>query len=142
VRSLIERTQDECDGLDILVNSAGIADWSNQAILDADLSQWQREVETNLHGAMILTHCAARLLSEDGGGDLVQISSGADRFFSPLHPAYHTSKWGLRGFTGSAALALREAGVRVTLLSPGEVATPMQTAEDIAAMRMLDPEDA
>lgn len=140
VRRLVDRTDEAHGGLDILVNSAGIGDWSNEAILGADLDQWRRELDTNLFGLMTLTrHAAARM--RDGGGDIVNISSGADRGFAAEIPAYVTSKWGVRGFTGSASLALRKNGIRVTLLSPGEVATPMQPEEHIAAMRMLDAED-
>lgn len=122
------------------MNSAGIADWSNEAILGADLDQWRRELDTNLSGLMTLT-CHAAAIMRENGGDIVNISSGVDRGFAADYPAYVTSKWGVRGFTGSAMLALRKDGIRVTLLSPGEVATPMQPEEEIAAMRMLDAED-
>ncbi len=140
VEELVDRTHDVHGRLDILVNSAGVADWSNEAILGADLDQWRREIDTNLVGLMSLTRHAAATMRERGG-DIVNISSGADQGFAAAYPAYVTSKWGVRGFTGSAMLALREEGIRVTLLAPGEVATPMQPEEDIAAMRMLDAED-
>ena len=140
VRQLVDRARTELGGIDVLVNSAGIADWDNLAILGSDLAQWHREVEVNLVGLMSLTHHAAEVM-RDGGGDIVNISSGADRVFAGPYPAYVTSKWGVRGFTGSAAQALREAGIRVTLLSPGEVATPMQPEEDLGSVPMLDPDD-
>jgi NAD(P)-dependent dehydrogenase (short-subunit alcohol dehydrogenase family) len=140
VSRLADRTRAEFGGADVLVNSAGIADWSNIAILGSDLEQWEREVQTNLLALMSLTHHVAEIM-RDGGGDIVNISSGADRGFAAAYPAYVASKWGVSGFTGSAALALREAGIRVTLLSPGEVATPMQPEEDVRSMRMLDPDD-
>lgn len=140
VRRLAERTQAEFGGADILVNSAGIADWENIAILGSDLEQWDHEIQTNLLALMSLTRHIAQIM-HDGGGDIVNISSGIDRGFAGEYPAYVASKWGVRGFTGSAALALRDAGIRVTLLSPGEVATPMQPEEDIRSMRMLDPDD-
>lgn len=140
VRALSDRTRTEFGGADVLVNSAGIADWDNVAILGSDLAQWEREIATNLLALMSLTRHVAEIL-RNGGGDIVNISSGADRGFAAEYPAYVASKWGVRGFTGSAALALRDAGIRVTLLSPGEVATPMQPEEDVRSMRMLDPED-
>lgn len=140
VRHLAERTLEEFGGVDVLVNSAGIADWDNLGILGSDLEQWKREIETNLLALMSLTRHVAEIMG-NGGGDIINISSGADRGFAGECPAYVASKWGVRGFTGSAALALREAGIRVTLLSPGEVATPMQPEEDVRSMRMLDPDD-
>lgn len=140
VRRLADRARQEFGGVDVLVNSAGIADWDNLAILGSDLGQWQREIETNLLALMSLTRHVAEIMG-DGGGDIINISSGADRGFAGDYPAYVASKWGVRGFTGSAVLALREAGIRVTLLSPGEVATPMQPEEHVRSMRMLDPDD-
>lgn len=140
VRHLADRTQAEFGGVDVLVNSAGIADWDNVAILGSDLEQWEREIGTNLLALMSLTRHVAEVM-RDGGGDIINISSGADRGFAGEYPAYVASKWGVRGFTGSSVLALRETGIRVTLLSPGEVATPMQPEEEVRSMRMLDPED-
>lgn len=140
VRQLADRTRTEFGGMDVLVNSAGIADWDNVSILGSDLQQWDHEIETNLLALMSLTRHAAEIM-RDGGGDIINISSGADRGFAAEYPAYVAGKWGVRGFTGSAALALRDAGIRVTLLSPGEVATPMQPEADVRSMRMLDPDD-
>ena len=140
VPRLAERAREAFGGIDVLVNSAGIADWDNEGILASDVEQWHRELETNLLALMSLTRHVAEIM-RDGGGDIINISSGADRGFAPEYPAYVASKWGVRGFTGSALLALRDAGIRVTLLSPGEVATPMQPEEDVRSMRMLDPDD-
>lgn len=140
VRRLVERTRAEFAAVDVLVNSAGVADWDNVEILGSDVEQWEREIRTNLLATMSLTRHVAGIMRR-GGGDVVNISSGVDRGFAGEYPAYVASKWGVRGFTGSAALALRDAGVRVTLLSPGEVATPMQPEEDVRSMRMLDPDD-
>lgn len=140
VRDLADRTRAEFGGVDLLVNSAGIADWDNVGILGSDLEQWEREIETNLLALMSLTRHVAEIM-RDGGGDIINISSGADRGFAGEYPAYVASKWGVRGFTGSALLALREAGIRVTLVSPGEVATPMQPEEAVRSVRMLDPDD-
>jgi NAD(P)-dependent dehydrogenase (short-subunit alcohol dehydrogenase family) len=109
VSRLADRTRAEFGGADVLVNSAGIADWGNVAILGSDLEQWEREIQTNLLALMSLTRHIAEIM-RDGGGDIVNISSGADRGFAGEYPAYVASKWGVRGFTGSAVLALRETG--------------------------------
>lgn len=140
VRHLADRTRAEFGGVDVLVNSAGIADWDNVAILGSNLEQWEQEIGTNLLALMSLTRHVAEIM-RPGGGDIINLSSGADRGFAGEYPAYVASKWGVRGFTGSAALALREAGIRVTLFSPGEVATPMQPEENVRSMRMLDLDD-
>lgn len=144
VQRLVHRTVDTYGGIDILVNNAGVANWDNEGIAEADFEEWRREIEVNLLGLMAVTRCAVPEMQE--GADLVNISSGADRVFSGEWPSYVTSKWGVRGFTGSARLALRDRGIRTTLLSPGEVDTPIQPegfAEERLAenVRILDPED-
>lgn len=126
-------------GVDVLVHSAGTADWENTGLLGADLDQWVRELEVNLLATMRLTHAAAPHLRD--GGHVVTVSSGADDHVSAAYPAYVVSKWGVRAFSGSMVGALRERGVRLTMVSPGEVDTPMQPDGAADQLRMLDPED-
>lgn len=139
VARLVERTLDVHDAVDLLVNSAGIGVWDDPGIAEPDLDSWVREIEVNLLGVMRVTRLVAPHLRD--GGHVVNVSSGADRGFSGEFPAYITSKWGVRGFSGSALLGLRTRGVRVTMVSPGEVDTPMQPAGEADQMRMLDAED-
>lgn len=139
VEALVSRTVEIDGGLDVLVNNAGVGDWDNTGITDADLDRWMREVEVNLLGLMQVTRLAAPHLRDSG--HVVNVSSGADRAFSDEHPAYVTSKWGVRGFSGSAWLALRKHGIRVSMISPGEVDTPMQPEGEAEKMRMLDAQD-
>lgn len=141
VASMIATTRENYDRLDILVNNAGVGHWDNQGIVDGDLDQWRREIEANLLGLMTGTHLAARAMREQGAGDIVNVSSLSDRYPSPEFPAYVASKYGVRGFTGSALRDLRDDGIRVTLIEPGEVATPMQPEEEIESTPMLDPVD-
>lgn len=139
VEELVALAVEQDGGVDILVNSAGIGDWDNTGVTEADLGLWVREVEVNLLGLMQVTRLVAPHLRD--GGHVVNVSSGADRGFSDEYPAYATSKWGVRGFSGSAWLALRKAGVRVSMVSPGEVDTPMQPEGESDKRRMLDPQD-
>ncbi len=139
IRDLIETAVRVHSGIDILINNAGVADWDNTGVADADLDQWAREIEVNLLGLMRMTRLAAPHLRP--GGHVVNISSGADRAMSDEYPAYIASKWGVRGFSGSAWLGLRKKGIRVSMISPGEVDTPMQPEGEADKMRMLDPED-
>lgn len=139
VERLVERTVEAYGGIDVLVNSAGVGNWDNEGFLASDFEEWRRELEVNLLGLMHVTHRAAPAMN--AGGDVVNVSSGADRAFSGDWPAYVTSKWGVRGFTGSARAGLHESEVRTTLLSPGEVDTPIQPDGEAERMRMLDPED-
>lgn len=140
-RGLVERAVIALGDLDLLVNNAGAADWTFVGVLEADLDQWLHEVEVNQVAVMALTHAAARHMAARGGGDIVTISSLAGRSTGPYYPGYQTSKGAATFFSAMASAALRRQGVRVTVIEPGEVDTPMQPEEDRAKMRMLDPQD-
>lgn len=141
VRSLIDRAVDALGGLDLLVNNAGTANWDFQGVVEADLDQWLLEIDVNLTALMMLTHAAARRMVEEGGGDIVNISSMASRARVPYWLGYQTSKAAATTFSMLVQRGLHDRGVRVTTIEPGEVATPIQPEEDLARMRMLEPED-
>lgn len=141
VESLIATARDSYGGLDIMVNNAGVGHWDREGIVDGELEEWRTEIEVNLLGLMYGTQLAAAVMQEAGSGAIVNIGSGAGRYPFPEWPSYVASKYGVRGFTGSALRDLREEGIQVTHISPGEVATPMQPDEDIASRSMLAPED-
>lgn len=141
VESTITTTRETFGELDIMVNSAGVGHWEREGIVEGDLGEWQMEIEVNLLGLMYGTQLAAAVMQQQGSGDIVNIGSGAGRHPSPGWPSYVASKYGVRGFTGSAVRDLREEGIRVTHISPGEVATSMQPEDEIESRQMLDPED-
>ena len=141
VQQSIERTCDVLGRLDILVNNAGIGYWSPIGIVDAVLDQWRDEIEVNLIALMVATHAAAQRMLQQGVGHIVNVSSLAGRYPAGQIPGYVTSKFGVNGFTESARRDLRRHGIRVTLIEPGEVATPIQPQEDLDNTQMLDPED-
>ena len=138
---MVDRTHETFGRLDILVNNAGIGYWSPEGIVEGVLDQWRAELDVNLMGLMTGTHAAARIMHEQGSGHIVNVSSLAGRYAAGQIPGYATSKFGVNGFTESARRDLRRHGIRVTLIEPGEVATPIQPEEDLARMKMLNPED-
>lgn len=141
VESMIAETVNSFGGLDIMVNNAGVGHWEREGIVEGDLNEWQVEIEVNLLGVMYGTHFAAAVMRDSGHGDIINIGSGSGRHPFPQWPSYVASKYGVRGFTESALRDLREDGIRVTHILPGEVETPAQPEEDIESMQMLDPED-
>lgn len=141
VESVITKARDVFDGLDIMVNNAGVDHWEREGVVAGDLDEWTMEIEVNLLGLMYGTHFAAKVMEEEGQGDIVNVGSGSGRTTAQPWLGYVASKWGVRGFTESSMRDLREAGIRVTHLIPGTVETPAQPEEDIESMQMLDPED-
>lgn len=130
VRRLSEDVYQGLGSLDVLVNNAGVS--QRHAVTDIDYEQWQaawnRIVDTNLTGAANLSFCAARLMSRDGGGRIVNVSSRGAFRGEPLMPWYGASKAGLNAMGQSMALALAAQSVLVFTVAPGFVETPMAAA--------------
>ena len=94
---LIHRANRELGGLDILVNNAGVMLLGS--VVGADTAQWRRMIDVNLLGLLYCTHAALPLMTEGGGGDIVNISSVAGRRATLGSAVYNLTKFGVNGFT-------------------------------------------
>lgn len=139
VTNMVKQAVARWGRLDILVNNAGVGYWDS--VRDADPEDWRNEVDVNLLGPMFATKAAIPTMVAQGTGHFVNVSSLAARYSGPAWAGYTASKAGLNMFSGSVLADLAESGVRVTLIETAEVATEMQSDEEIAAMRMLRAED-
>lgn len=107
-----------------LVNNAGIRDLGPCLSLDA--KDWDAVVRVNLSGAFLMSTTVARSMARHGsGGAIVSIGSVASILALPDRVAYVASKHGLVGLTKALALELGPLGIRVNLVAPGGVDTPM-----------------
>jgi NAD(P)-dependent dehydrogenase (short-subunit alcohol dehydrogenase family) len=110
--------------VDVLVNSAGA---SLIAALDATTeTDWDRIIETNLKGPYLCTRAMLDLLRASEGGQVVNIASKVGLTGYRLVSAYTASKAGLIGFSRALAQELRDEGIRVLVICPGPVDTPMR----------------
>ncbi len=135
----IDETAERYGRLDILVNNAGFGYWERTA--DADPEQWRKEVEVNLLAPMFATSAALVHMIAAGAGHVINVSSLASRGPAPYGAGYAASKAGLNIFSESVLVDLNRQGIKVTLLETGEVATEMQSDQDIASINMLDADD-
>lgn len=139
VTSMVEKAVARWGRLDILVNNAGVGYWDS--VRDADPEDWRHELDVNLLGPMFATKAAIPTMVAQGRGHIVNVSSLAARHSGPAWAGYTASKAGLNMFSGSVLADLAESGLRVTVIETAEVATEMQSDEEIAAMSMLRAED-
>lgn len=127
------------DGVDILINNAGI-DYRH-TFLELPLDEWHAITETNLTGAFICAQEASRRMIL-GGGAIVNMASTNGLTGTRLHAAYNTSKGGLIELTRSMALELGPK-IRVNAVCPGWIMTDMQdelyTPEDAANFAAILP---
>ncbi|MBO0720542.1 MAG: SDR family oxidoreductase [Blastocatellia bacterium] len=107
--------------VDILINSAGLS--LNGEVEDYKLSDWRTVIDTNLTGTFLTCRAVLPVMKRNGGGQIINISSGAGRNGIKQMAAYCASKFGVIGFTESLALEVRNHNIRVSVLLPGSVAT-------------------
>ena len=124
VARLVEETVSRWGRVDLLVNNAGIE--PSASILEMDLATWERVMAVNLRSVFLCTRAAGRVMKEQGGGVIVNISSIAGKAI-PLafRSAYAASKAGMVGFTKEAAREFAAYGIRVNAVCPGVIVTPM-----------------
>jgi NAD(P)-dependent dehydrogenase (short-subunit alcohol dehydrogenase family) len=108
------------DGLDVLVNCAGIAG-PNAFVEDIDCEGWTQTVEVNLTGAFLCAKRAVPLLKQQRAGCIVNISSDAGLMGMARRSPYVAAKWALIGFTKTLAMELGPFGVRANAICPGYV---------------------
>lgn len=126
-RSLDERL----GGIDILINNAGIS--LRRPFLEITPDEWRTVMETNLNGMFFVAQAAARRMLDAGGGTIVNMGSTNGIVGYPYYADYNASKAGVIELTRSMALELAPT-VRVNVVCPGYILTPMQEAEYTAEM--------
>lgn len=105
------------DGLDALINNAGIADPDTGPIEALELSQWQRRIDVNLTGAFLMAKHAIPHLRQ-AQGSIVNMASTRALQSEPDSEAYAASKGGLIALTHALAMSLGP-DVRANSISPG-----------------------
>lgn len=126
---------------DILVNNAGVG-FMGKPLHETSPDDWERTMKTNLRAPYLMLRAFAPSMIAHGGGHIINISSLAGK--NPLlnGAAYAASKWGLNGMMISAAEELRAHNVRVSIVSPGSVATHFGgSGDDPRAARKIQPAD-
>ena len=119
------------DGVDVLVNNAGIS--IRHKFLDITPEEWEKVIAVNLTGMFYVAQTAARHMWERGSGVILQTASTNGVMGYPYYADYNATKAGVIALTRSMALELAPK-VRVCAVAPGYVLTPMQRAEYSDAM--------
>lgn len=123
--------------IDILVNNAGIT--RDALLLRMKDEDWDEVLNINLKGAFLCTRAAAKVMSKQRFGRIINISSVVGEMGNPGQANYCASKAGLLGLTKSVARELARRNVTVNAITPGFIVTdmtealPEKTREELAA---------
>jgi glucose 1-dehydrogenase len=125
--------------LDIMVNNAGVE--TRTSILNTTEEQYDKVLEINLKSAFFGTQVAAQqMISQGGGGRIINITSVHEDWPMPGNTAYCLSKGGMRMLTRTAGVELAPHNILVVGVGPGAVATPINlgTMKDPKLMAKLN----
>ena len=126
--NLVERTLERFGRLDFAFNNAGV---SGRAIPAADFSEavWDRTIAVNLSGVFLSMKFQIPAMLKNGGGVIVNNSSVAGLNGAAVPGcAYIASKHGVVGLTKAAAVEYADQGIRINVVCPAVIRTPMAEA--------------
>jgi NAD(P)-dependent dehydrogenase (short-subunit alcohol dehydrogenase family) len=120
---LVQQTVERTGRLDYMFNNAGIAigGYANQFGID----DWNQIIDVNLRGVVNGTQTAYKVMINQGFGHIVNTASMAGLMCSPGAVAYATTKHALVGLSRSLRAEAAQMGVRISVLCPGVVRTPI-----------------
>lgn len=125
-KKLVAEVIAEFDGIDILINNAGMI--RRTPAVDFSEEDWTTVLEVNLSSVFRLSQAAGRNMIENGGGKIVNIASLLSFQGGITVPAYTASKSGVAGLTKALANEWAKHNVNVNAIAPGYMATNNTTA--------------
>ncbi len=109
--------------IDVLVNNAGVG--QAFSVEDASLDEFRQTMETNFFGALRCMKQVIPAMRERGSGCIINVTSISGRIASTPQAAYSASKFALEAATEVLAQEMHPLDVRVALVEPGVIATPI-----------------
>lgn len=135
--AFLDEVQRRLGGLDVLVNNAGIMPLS--PLVDEDDAVTARQLAVNLHAVVHGTREAARRMTGNKAGHIVNVASFAGKFGFPGAATYSATKHGVVGLSEAVRHELRGTGVEVSVVMPAVVRTELASGlTDRGAVKPVD----
>ena len=120
VDQLFADVKKQLNGLDVLVNNAGVAGPTGK-VEEISVEDWRRCIDIDLNGMFYCTRLAMPIIKAGGGGSIINLSSAAGRLGFPFRTPYAAAKWAVVGFTKSLSMEVGTDNIRVNAIQPGVV---------------------
>ncbi len=124
VRTLIDKTVARFGRLDVAVNNAG-TEGALGPVTEQTAESYAAIFDTNVLGTLLSMKHELRIMLAQGHGSIINLSSVVGHIGAAGASIYGASKHAVEGLTKSAALEVAGSGVRVNVVAPGPVDTPM-----------------
>jgi 3-oxoacyl-[acyl-carrier protein] reductase len=138
VQALVEAAESQMDGVDVLINNAGLG--GTRLLVDMQDDEWSRVLDITLTGTMRMTRAMLRKMQPRGAGVIVNNASVLGWRAQKEQCHYAAAKAGVMALTRCAALEAADHGVRINAVSPSiafheflKKTTPMELLEELAA---------
>ena len=144
VQRVVQTAVERYARLDVLFNNAGV-EGEQASTADCTLENWDRVIAINLRGVFLGMKYAIPQMLKSGGGVIINNASVAGIVGFQGIPAYCASKGGIIQLTKAAALEYAKQNIRVNVICPGVISTPMvdrfvgQSEEARKALEALEP---
>jgi NAD(P)-dependent dehydrogenase (short-subunit alcohol dehydrogenase family) len=125
VKRAIDNVIDRYGKIDILVNNAGVC--FVRPLGELTEEQWDKTIDVNLKGTFLCSKYSAPYMKKNGGGVIINMSSGLGVYGGACWSAYCASKGGIIALTKALAVELAPDKIRVNCILPGPVFTEMLT---------------
>jgi 3-oxoacyl-[acyl-carrier protein] reductase len=123
VQMMFDSIKNQFNRLDILVNNAGIT--RDNLLIKMTEEEWDQVMAVNLKGVFNCTQLAAKMMTEQNAGKIVNVSSASGQMGNIGQVNYATSKAGIIGMTKTLAKELARFNINVNAIAPGFIDTPM-----------------